>query len=170
MTASKEHTMNDATDLLSGFFQGWREYQDHLTTYLAPLTAEQLDLRAAPNQRSIREIATHIIGGRARWFDQGIGETNEAIAALSAWDRKDQPARATQDIITGLETTWNHMQERIAAWSPDDLATPFERERYGQTYTLRRPWIIWHLLEHDLNHGGEIFFTLGTHGLPTPDL
>jgi uncharacterized damage-inducible protein DinB len=36
--------------------------------------------------------------------------------------------------------------------------------------TLTRQWILWHVLEHDLRHGGELFLTLGIHGLPTPDL
>jgi len=27
-----------------------------------------------------------------------------------------------------------------------------------------------HVLEHDLHHGGEIALTLGTNGLPAPDL
>jgi uncharacterized damage-inducible protein DinB len=45
-----------------------------------------------------------------------------------------------------------------------------------QTYTTRRgyvctrQWIIWHLIEHDLHHGGELFYTLGAHGLRVPDL
>jgi len=30
--------------------------------------------------------------------------------------------------------------------------------------------VIWHLIEHDLHHGGEIALTLGLHGLAAPDL
>jgi hypothetical protein len=33
-----------------------------------------------------------------------------------------------------------------------------------------RKWVIWHLLEHDLHHGGELSFVLGMHGLAAPDL
>lgn len=37
-------------------------------------------------------------------------------------------------------------------------------------YQFTRQWGIWHVAEHDMHHGGELFFTLGMHGLPTPDL
>ncbi|HEX4716084.1 MAG TPA: DinB family protein [Ktedonobacteraceae bacterium] len=30
---------------------------------------------------------------------------------------------------------------------------------------MTRQWIIWHVIEHDLHHGGEISLILGTHGL-----
>ena len=29
---------------------------------------------------------------------------------------------------------------------------------------------IWHIIEHDLHHGGELSFSLGMHGLTAPDL
>ncbi len=31
---------------------------------------------------------------------------------------------------------------------------------------FRRGWVVWHTLEHDLHHGGEISQILGSHGLP----
>jgi uncharacterized damage-inducible protein DinB len=33
-----------------------------------------------------------------------------------------------------------------------------------------RGWIIWHVVEHDLHHGGELSLTLGMHGVPALDL
>jgi uncharacterized damage-inducible protein DinB len=30
--------------------------------------------------------------------------------------------------------------------------------------------VIWHLMEHDLHHGGEISQVLGSHGIPALDL
>ena len=35
----------------------------------------------------------------------------------------------------------------------------------GVKVQLSRAWIVWHVLEHDLHHGGEISHTLGMHGL-----
>ena len=53
---------------LTMFYTSWKEYQDHIKGALAPLTTEQLDLRAAPHLRSIGENALHIIACRAHWF------------------------------------------------------------------------------------------------------
>jgi uncharacterized damage-inducible protein DinB len=33
-----------------------------------------------------------------------------------------------------------------------------------------RQWVVWHLIEHDLHHGGEISLILGSNGLTGLDL
>jgi uncharacterized damage-inducible protein DinB len=69
---------------LTTFYTSWKAYQDHLKDALAPLTAEQLALRAAPGLRSIGENAAHIIGCRIGWFTSTLGEDGGADAqALS---------------------------------------------------------------------------------------
>ena len=60
---------------LTTFYTCWKAYQDHLKGALAPLDAEQLELRAAPHLRSIGEIARHLIGCRAGWFTEFLGKT-----------------------------------------------------------------------------------------------
>jgi uncharacterized damage-inducible protein DinB len=43
----------------------------------------------------------------------------------------------------------------------------FEHEEAdGTIEKCTRGWVLWHILEHDLHHGGEISLTLGAHGLP----
>jgi uncharacterized damage-inducible protein DinB len=58
------------------------------------------------------------------------------------------------------------MQASIARWTPADWEEKLDDE--GEIVT--RSWIIWHLIEHDLHHGGEASITLGMHGLTAPDL
>src|SRR5947209_15398025 len=59
---------------LTTFYTSWKAYQDRIKGALAPLTAEQLELRAAPHLRSIGENALHIIGCRVGWFTEFLGE------------------------------------------------------------------------------------------------
>jgi uncharacterized damage-inducible protein DinB len=40
----------------------------------------------------------------------------------------------------------------------------------GKNYALMRQWIIWHVIAHDLHHGGELAFTLGKQGISLPEL
>ena len=40
-----------------------------------------------------------------------------------------------------------------------------DTDENGEDQTYTRQWVIWHLIEHDLHHGGELSFTLGMHGL-----
>jgi uncharacterized damage-inducible protein DinB len=73
-------------------------------------------------------------------------------------------------LVSGLQTTWGYIRDAVTRWPPDHMAAPFTRTRNDQTYTYTRQWVIWHLIEHDLHHGGEISLTLGMHGLAAPDL
>lgn len=156
--------------LLAGIYQGWERYNGLLAGALAPLTDEQLDRRAAPGLRSIRELATHPIAVRARWFREVLDEGGDDIAAIGSWDRAGQPARNAGELATGLETTWRLMAEAVNRWTPRQLGESIEVEDEGVTETFTRPWVIWHLIEYDLHHGGEIGYSLGMHGLAAPDI
>ena len=79
---------------LTTFYTSWKEYQDHIKGALAPLTAEQLELRAAPHLRSIGENVLHIIGCRAGWFTEFLGEDCGAdVKEYASWDVSGAPAR-----------------------------------------------------------------------------
>ncbi len=64
------------------------------------------------------------------------------------------------------------IQDALAHWTPADLEQPFQRpgDQSGTPEHRSRQWIIWHLLEHDLHHGGELSLLLGMHGVPALDL
>ena len=162
--------MTEEQTTLDTFYKGWEDYQEHLIKAIAPLTLEQLALRAAPNLRSIGELAVHIVSTRAGWFHRAIGEGSDETSPLAQWQAAGAPARSAAEIVAGLEATWRLIQSSLARWTPDDLARPFQRERRGQQQTLTRQWIIWHLIEHDLHHGGELSFSLGMHGLEAVDI
>jgi len=162
--------MTEAQPTLTTFYKGWEDYQAKLIAALAPLTPEQLALRAAPNVRAIGELAVHIAATRAGWFHRAIGEGGDETAPLLEWQAEGAPARSADELARGLEATWRLMRGALERWTPEDMAQPFPREWRGQTYTLTRQWIIWHLIEHDLHHGGELGFSLGMHGLAAPDL
>ncbi|MCL5999039.1 MAG: DinB family protein [Chloroflexi bacterium] len=161
---------NQSMAIAPAITQGWHDYQVLLVKALAPLAAEQLALRAAPSLRSIGENATHMIGARARWFNGLMGEGDAAFAAMGTWDRKGMPVRSAAELVQGLQDTWQVMQAALARWTPDDLQHLYEGKYGDEPYSLSRGWVIWHLIEHDLHHGGEISLTLGIHGLTAPDL
>jgi hypothetical protein len=62
------------------------------------------------------------------------------------------------------------MQEAIRRWSPEEWQQTYAVEDDSEPELFTRHWVIWHLLEHDLHHGGEISLTLGMHGVPAVDL
>jgi uncharacterized damage-inducible protein DinB len=153
------------------FYTGWEAYQNLFIPVITPLTDEQLDLRPAPHLRSIREALNHIIAVRVRWFHEAMGEPcAEEIAAIGAWDRKGQPVRSAAELIEGLQKSFQFVQECLIRYTPADLDYVFSGTYQGEEYSFTRQWVIWHVIEHDLHHGGEVSITLGMHGLTAPDL
>jgi uncharacterized damage-inducible protein DinB len=144
-------------------FESWQYYQEELERVIAPLTEEQMRLRPVPGQRSLGEIAEHIVMARALWLPRALGdelEGNAELNEIAGWDEPDDPPRSAAEVVHGLELTWG----LITAWMARRQAGDPSDEAESQVR------IIWGLLEHDLHHGGELSFALGAYGLSAPDM
>jgi uncharacterized damage-inducible protein DinB len=150
--------------------RGWEAYQQHLIEAIRPLTAEQLALGAGPNLRSISMIAAHIVGARGRWLRQVLGEGGAALDPLASRDRGGTLVGSGEELAQALLMSWQPLKAGLARWTLADYDEAITVERHGEQQTFTRGWVVWHLLEHDLHHGGEISLLLGMHGLPGVDI
>lgn len=166
--------MPEESFTLMTFYTSWKSYQDHIKAALVPLTAEQLALRAAPGLRSVGENALHIVGCRMFWFTEFLGEdggvelkpyTRWNEAALGQGD--PIPAPTAAELAQGLDHTWHFMADCLARWGSARLRETIpDQDETGAPVEVSRAWVVWHVLEHDLHHGGELSLTLGMHGIP----
>lgn len=159
--------MADNHTSLAPFYRGWDRYQTLLVEALGTLSDEQLALRAAPSLRPVWVLAAHIISARVAWVHRVLGAGSPELAPLIDWDDDNAPKRDAATLVQGLAASWGMIQDALDRWTSAMLDDAHVSPR-GSKYT--RQWVIWHVIEHDLHHGGELFFTLGMHGLPTPDL
>lgn len=87
------------------------------------------------------------------------------VAGLSVadagWEDVEDHPRSPAELVDGLERTWATIDDCLRRWTADDLAGTVVRG--GRTHD--RGWVLWHVVEHDLHHGGEISQILGSHGL-----
>jgi len=150
--------------------EGWQAYQEHLIKAIAPLTPEQLALQLSPNLRPVGTVAAHIIAARGWWFRYVMREGPAEIEPMVNWDEAGEPPRTAPELVAGLEATWAIIEAGLMRWTAADMAEKFDRPGDDNSRSYTRQWIIWHLLEHDLHHGGELSFALGAHGLPAIDL
>jgi uncharacterized damage-inducible protein DinB len=161
--------MAEAQTRLARFYEGCPEYQRLLVKAVAPLTGEQLALGAAPGLNPVWYLAAHIASCRVIWFER-LGESVESLAHVRTWDDGDASAlqpRTAAELATTLAATWDVVAGCLDRWTPERLDERFEwTRRSGQNVARTRGWVLWHVLEHDLHHGGEISLTLGAHGLP----
>lgn len=170
---------------LQPFYDGWANYQRLLVTLVRDLSPQQLGLRTAPNLWAVWQIAGHMAGARTYWLHDVLGEGDSAVRDMfrvtsttvpdlpledAGWEDDEDHPRGSAEIVEGLQRTWTMIDDCLQRWTLDDLAVEFSRPRRTGTQTVTRQWVIWHLVEHDLNHGGEISLILGSHGLPGLDL
>jgi uncharacterized damage-inducible protein DinB len=90
-----------------------------------------------------------------------LGEGGPEVAAIAAWDDHAGAAPPAAELVRGLEVTFAAWKACLQRWTPRDLDEVF----YDGPDEVTRGWIIWHVIEHDLHHGGELSYSLGALGL-----
>ena len=103
-----------------------------------------------------------------------MGEGSPEFGAMTDWDEDVALAtRPAAEIVRGLDESFAVIRAGLERWSAADLSEEFIRPTpnpAGERPSRSRQWIIWHLIEHDVHHGGEISFSLGMSGVPGLDL
>jgi uncharacterized damage-inducible protein DinB len=162
--------MEQNQSTLDVIYDNWRGYNDKLLKAVAPLTDEQLTLQPAPRMWPLGQIVQHIIGVRAGWFCGTLQDSDDVMEAYMEWGQRDSPWRGAAELVHGLDETWGFIESRLRRWSLEDCAMIFPDEWEGQIDYVSRSWVIYHVLEHDLHHGGEVSLILGMNGLLGPDI
>lgn len=167
--------MTEQAPSLMTFYKGWQTYQKGLVEVIAPLTPEQLASPAATHTWTIGMVAQHIVGNRVWWFQGWMGEGSPDLAPIAHWDPSDEaatPQLRAAELVAGLEATWHMIADALGRWTAADLGEVFQppaslREEERQYFPpCTRQWMIWHVLEHEIHHGGELSLALGGYGLP----
>ena len=166
--------MIEQTLPLITFYKGWETYQRNLVEVIAPLSSAQLALPAASHQWTIGMLAQHIVANRVWWFQVWMGEGSPDLAPIAHWDPGEggeTPTLEAAELVAGLKSTWDMIAGALARWTPADLEYVFsppaslseeEKRIFGER---TRQWILWHVLEHEIHHGGELSLALGGYGL-----
>lgn len=159
-----------AGSTLDVIYENWRGHQEKLVRCIAPLTDGQLGLQPAPHMWPLGQIVQHIISVRAGWFSGTLQDDDAGMVAYMLWGQRDSPGRTAVELARGLDETWAFIEARLQRWTPADCAQTFPDEWDGQVYEVSRSWVIYHVMEHDLHHSGEVSLILGMNGLPALDL
>jgi hypothetical protein len=118
----------------------------------------------------VGQLGQHIISVRAGGFSGTLQDDDESMYQYMLWGKRESPARSAVDLVRGLDDTWAFIEARLQRWTPAECAQTFPDEWEGATYEVSRSWVIYHVMEHDLHHGGEISLILGMNGLQALDL
>ncbi|HLY31534.1 MAG TPA: DinB family protein [Ktedonobacterales bacterium] len=167
--------MGESTLSLDAVYRGWDVYQRDLLKAIAPLSPTQLALPVAATHWPIGMLVQHIINDRVWWFHLWMGEARPDEVAFMHWEEEEdgRAAHSTAELVAGLEATWGMIERALSHWTVADLGHTFEpppelTERERQIFgpsTLQE--IVFHVLRHDIHHGGELAVGMGGYHLPT---
>jgi uncharacterized damage-inducible protein DinB len=143
-------------------FAHWKTVRRDLLRALDKLEPEHLAFTPREDLRSLAEIIVHIAEAEEGWFHYTV--TRE----LDAWPERPAADYATVPALKALlddvhARTWAYLDTVDEADLDRVVDLPWDGE-------LPLRWIIWHVLEHEIHHRGEIFLMLGLLDMEAPDI
>jgi uncharacterized damage-inducible protein DinB len=168
--------MTEPVAPLATFYKpGWENYHYALVHTIAPLSPEQLALSLGQEQRSIGELLEHLIGARFNWFYLWMGEGDPNIDWNDDKDPDEPPVYTAAELVALFEKSWHVISSALDRWTSADLeqlfSPPASHQEWLRNQGLEeesphtRQWIVWHVMEHEIHHGGELSLALGTYGI-----
>lgn len=174
--ADQRSTVDDMSGpTIRSAYHMWPQYNRRLREVVAPMTDEQLAIRASPDGLPIWATVGHTAAMRVYWVCEVIGEPGAETtpfmdAATSDWaDHLDHP-RGADELVEALDSTWRIVDRCLDRWTPDMLVDEIERDYDGTIQAHTRSSILQRILTHEAYHCGELSQTLGIYGLPQIDL
>lgn len=145
------------------FFKHWDEVRANLFRALDLLKDDQLDFVPREGLWSLGKVARHIANAEEGWFRYVIAREHDQWP--TAYPAADYPT------VESVKTLLSDVHARTLAYldtmSLDDLEKTITAPS-GDEFSLY--WIIWHVIDHELHHRGEIYLMLGLLGLEAPDI
>ncbi len=143
-------------------FGHWQQVRLGLLGALDMITDEQLQFVPGEGLWSLGTVARHIANAEDGWFRY------VATGELDEWPPFDEEEISTVDAVkTLLREVHGRTEVLLSAVDVSEVDRIVEAP-WGGRFSLR--WIIWHVLEHEIHHRGEIYLMLGLMGMEAPDV
>jgi uncharacterized damage-inducible protein DinB len=142
-------------------FGHWNEVRSGLLAALDKLTDDQLDFTPRQGLWSLRETVVHIAGTEDGWLR---GYT------ANRW-HENPPQAADYPTIASIKVLLAEQHAITAAQFAENADAALAQVcslPWGAQVTMG--WAVWHVLEHEIHHRGEVFLMLGLMGMEAPDV
>ena len=157
-------------------YEKWPQYNRRLREVIAPMTEEQLAIRAAPDILPIWAVVGHTVAMRTYWLCEVVGEPGAEStpfwdgSATIDWADDLDHARSSDELVGAIDTTFAIIDGCLDRWTPDMLTDEIQRGYADTVQVHTRASIMLRLLTHEAYHCGELSQTLGINDLPQIDL
>jgi uncharacterized damage-inducible protein DinB len=148
---SKESIMD-----LTQFFSHWNQVRADLLSTIDQFSDSDLTYVPFNQSWSVGQIALHIAEAEDGWFRYAV--TRE-LGAFPEYRLDDYPTK--EDIKAVLAAVHARIWQYIELSNNDDPGRVIEVP-WGESIPFL--WIIWHVVEHEIHHRGELSLILGLLG------
>jgi len=142
-------------------FGHWDQARRDLYRALDVLDDTHLSFAPAEGLWSLGQVAVHIASAEDGWLRYVIKRETDSWPALQL---ADYPT------VESIRALLVEVHARTVAFLDTLDEADLDREieaPWGKRFSLR--WIVWHVLEHEIHHRGELYLMLGLLGLEAPD-
>lgn len=143
------------------YFDHWAKVWRDLTLAVSMLDDEHLSFRPAEKyHRTVGDVLRHMINVEQGWIHYVIRRK------LDAWPDADENSLPTVEAIrVELEQTHKDTMDYLETVSADDFNRIVQVPGDG---TPKLGWILWHVLEQQIHHRGELYLCLSLLGMERP--
>jgi uncharacterized damage-inducible protein DinB len=138
-------------------FSHWSLVRKDLIKVIEDFEESDLSYQPFPDSWTVGQIMVHIANAEEGWFRYVV--TRELPEWPSYLRFENYPTR--EKILEILDTVHTKTEEYLGTLTEQDLTTgilaPWEA-------TFPLGWIIWHVIEHEIHHRGELSLILGILG------
>jgi uncharacterized damage-inducible protein DinB len=135
----------------------WDRVREGLLKTIEKFSEEELDFVAYQGGYSVRQIILHIAQEEKGEIQYGI--TGDLSSFPDAYHQKDYPTISTLENL--LESVHDYTVHYLKSLTDHDLEMEIEAG-WGGKYLISS--MIWHVLEHEIHHRGELSLILGLLG------
>jgi uncharacterized damage-inducible protein DinB len=145
-------------------FGHWADVRQGLIQALDQLKDDQLAFRPREGLWSLHETVCHIAGSEDGWLRCFVNHE------LNSWEEADYKP-AAYPTTASLKALLCEVHARIEAiYAEDGDRKLAETVELPWGAKVSHEWAIWHVLEHEIHHRGEIYLMLGLLGMEAPDV
>ena len=138
-------------------FSHWDQIRADLLVIIDKFSDDELSIVPVRGGWPLGIIMLHIGEAEEGWFRYVI---QREIDHWPIFELEDYPTK--EAIKTLLTEIHDRTEAYLATLSLADLEQEIEPQKGEQNFKLG--WIIWHVLEHEIHHRGELSFILGLLG------
>lgn len=143
------------------YFDHWEKIRRDLMRAVALLRDEDLEFRPSQSYpRTVGDILRHIVNVEDGWIHYVIRREYEA------WPAEDSGGtKSVEAIRTELERVHRKTMRYLSQVQAEDFNRIIQVPQDG---TPKLGWILWHVLEQQIHHRGELFLCLSLLGHDRP--